>query len=409
MSDKPFSWWYIKKKYNNLEDEILNNNIHQLNKKQFTQNVMQKAKTLIETRKAKNIKADTFLFGRRYGFEEGSLITEEHLMSLILYCSFTDLSFEFTKTFRKITKAENIQSCKQRNREYWNWSKLLVETVNIFCEEQRGWESKKIYYHGVSLLNFGSLRGHFSSPTSTSAQIEVATIFAGDTGIIIELKPRQTMSFNCGWISSFSNEDEYLYFQTFYPLSIVSIRLTLNGKNVNYKWYINAVAKFDAGINGEDYEGFKHKIIDEIINNLVNDNCESYPVYIMKIFKQICKTQTKINIKYYYLDDCMRSLFFDSRSEYKYCPLINKIYSLFPNCNHIYINYNGDYPNISSIFVEEYLNDILLFLKETKGIITLDFVNSTFKHNYKHLSIKIEKEYDDFFEYSEKLSISFVI
>eukprot|EP01083_Nonionella_stella_P136659 415955_1 len=115
-------------------------------------------------------------------------LTLQNLMSIVLYTDYTKLQYEFTKTFRSINEKETTNMIKERNREYWNWAKLLKETVYNFGTSLEGSQAKKrIFYTGMSEMIFDSFYQSFVLPTSTSAHKEVATLFAQD-GLILELK-----------------------------------------------------------------------------------------------------------------------------------------------------------------------------------------------------------------------------
>eukprot|EP01084_Bolivina_argentea_P065419 119243_1 len=275
---------YIAAKYENLREEILNNKICNLDKETFDIQVHLKATNVATT---KHVKETTPRYGAylsnventyfyRYGFsgpwEWGrslALMTADHISSIILYCGFTTLSYEFSKTFRKIDESEDIETCKQRNREYAHLSKLLLETVNIF-----GYVGNKEcpkYYTGINnAMIFNSFSGSFSSPTSTSAQIEVAWRFAGVKGIVLHLRPMDNSMnyFNCSWLSCFSEEDERLVFAPYYPVTICSIQDL--GLKMNYKWYIEAILKLYCAVNYTVFELKDSKKQNKIIHKLIS-------------------------------------------------------------------------------------------------------------------------------------------
>ena len=139
-----YSYWYIAPKYIDLKDEILNNKIYTLSLETFNNFVLQKANRILSTYYSSSMIASGSPFQRkRYNIKEKSSITLQHIMALILYTSFSDLCFEFTKTFRKIYKNEPINNCKIRNREYAHWSRLIMECTNVFGTKMK---NNKIYY-----------------------------------------------------------------------------------------------------------------------------------------------------------------------------------------------------------------------------------------------------------------------
>lgn len=154
---------------------------------------------------------------------DGRNLEMEHLISLILYTDFTELSADFTSTFRKKHPFEQLNDIKKRNREYWWLSKLLRETVEFFGDCRDDWSNGDIkgpFYTGMSVvLNMPHFMIRLCSPTSTSKQIEVAIKFGGEQGMVIELNSvdhqgidefnaNYVRTFNCSWISRFKEEDE---------------------------------------------------------------------------------------------------------------------------------------------------------------------------------------------------------
>eukprot|EP01084_Bolivina_argentea_P074883 135820_1 len=97
------------------------------------------------------------------------------------------------------------------------------------------------------------------SPTSTSKQIEVATRFGGEKGIVIQLNnngdeysSNNLRLFNCSWISSFKEEDEQLFIGGFRRIRVESVMM-VKGWN-NYNKLLRVLFYFDAMINGVELE-----------------------------------------------------------------------------------------------------------------------------------------------------------
>eukprot|EP01083_Nonionella_stella_P236262 829968_1 len=64
-----------------------------------------------------------------YNIKRGSPITLKHILSVLFYTNHTDLSSEFSQSFRKLYETETDQSLKERHSEYRNWGKYLRETI----------------------------------------------------------------------------------------------------------------------------------------------------------------------------------------------------------------------------------------------------------------------------------------
>ena len=205
---------YIKQKYSTFKQEILN--YPYITIKQYKNEILTKAKTYHNTNYAKSIIAKERCIPPSYGISKGSLITISHLISVILYTDYSNLSSHFSSTFRKNGPFDTLENVKNRNRRYFWMSKLLRETVEIFgeCHENNGLVGP--FYSGISrVINFANFFLRLSSPTSTTIHIEVAMKFSGDNGIIIQLDNpsgnglcRYLRGFNCSWISRYKEEDE---------------------------------------------------------------------------------------------------------------------------------------------------------------------------------------------------------
>ena len=86
-----------------------------------------------------------------YGIKQGAPMTIEHILSIICYTDFDTLSYNFSTTFRKLNKTETNKEMKQRNSEYWHWSKRLRECVECYGTTVHH-DTINIYYHGVSYM-----------------------------------------------------------------------------------------------------------------------------------------------------------------------------------------------------------------------------------------------------------------
>ena len=164
--------WYIMKKYVNLKDEMINNKIYRLDIKRYN-NVIKKAEMNINSKLCKENKSADSLSSEYYKIKSNSPLVIENLMSVILYTDYIDLSFAFRRTFRPISDQETNEQLKNRHREYWNWSKILSETVELYGDSVSN-ANIEVFYYGVSfLLSFPNFISHFCGPTSATSHLEV--------------------------------------------------------------------------------------------------------------------------------------------------------------------------------------------------------------------------------------------
>ena len=118
------------------------------------------------------------------------------LISIILYCDYTELSADFTSTFRKISTFEPIDSVKIRHSKYCNWSKNLKDCISVFGQsynKSRGRFDFLVgpFYTGMNYeLKMPQFNISLHGPVSTSKSIECTTKFSGQSGIIITFDNR---------------------------------------------------------------------------------------------------------------------------------------------------------------------------------------------------------------------------
>jgi len=300
---------YVAPKYDNLKEELMNNRILTLSPEAFNLS-QQKAETLSERKQAKKIKARTGSEQTEYGIKYRSPITMKHLLAVVLYTDFTKLSYLFSATFRRKNARETLKEQMARNAEYGHWSRLLRETVELFGTDMS--ETKiEIFYHGVGKLIFSSFVSYFGSPTSTTAQLEVATVFADKSGLILELQraKRALCYFNCSWLSAFGNEDERILCGGQFPMHFGSIRDM--STDCDYRQFIHALTSFDYALSGHatlggghEYNKLDRSIIRALIKECIkndednngNANNSVIPEYINQTFLAFCKARKFVNI-----------------------------------------------------------------------------------------------------------------
>eukprot|EP01084_Bolivina_argentea_P084674 153091_1 len=304
-------------KYPTFKEEILSNLIFTLNINEYDKTYAKGIKLLQESTVLQSIRVDDGKCLSRCVLL-ASTLDISHIMSLIFYTDYDTLSYNFSKTFRtdtKISSLETYQQAKKRNEEYYHWSKLLNETIICYGDRPNDktiydLKGKTIFYHGVSFIYFNEVRFWCSTPISTTTKLEVATIFAKNDGIVVELIDRTTDSivkyFDCSLVSAFANESERLFIYGI--LEIKSARLM--SLELNCEKYFSAISKFQSYIDfvwgyerGRDYLDWWHyhvggipisasdcAIINDLMNNELNrSNDNKYPDYVQKCFHQFCE------------------------------------------------------------------------------------------------------------------------
>ena len=206
-------------RFNDFKEEMLN--YKYLNIAQYKHRVYNKAKQYIKTNTAQSLRAQLFedsVYGR---IKHGDSLNMNNLIALILYCDYTELSSDFTRSFRKLHQFELLSHIKARNAKYYHFSMILKETIK--CYGQTGGlfghngflsELQCPLYCGMSVvLNITQFNILLLSPTSTSVHVEVALKFSGERGMILEFENKRGRGKNlrgmdCSWISRYREEDE---------------------------------------------------------------------------------------------------------------------------------------------------------------------------------------------------------
>ena len=101
----------------------------------------------------------------------------------MFYTDYSKLCTKLSETYRKKTKFESDENLKQRHRNYWNWGKILNETVHcwgnrlnykpVWGDDDEAEPYIPVLYHGISFIYFNGFTTTFNSPTSMTPEIEV--------------------------------------------------------------------------------------------------------------------------------------------------------------------------------------------------------------------------------------------
>ena len=315
---------FVESKYFSLKDEIVNNTVQSMSIYEVNISLV-KAEKLLKTYKAKSMRVRPFGVNDPYHYEidDWAQIRYSHIVALIMYSDWTNLQCAFSKTFRRKHRFETLSSVKQRNREFYWWSRNLREAVE--CYGNWGWGFDGIndekwnanwlnkrgpFYNGMNYaMVIPEIMIRLNGPCSSSRQIEVAMRFAGSDGILIQMnnnsykKSYGLRCFDMNWLSQYQGEDEYLWIGGTYRIRIESIRIISNG--MNFERYFRTLYYFDAMITGMDIGWEKADTMTssdlEALQNLINyrmgDVKNEYPEYINDTFAAYTSMKTQIVIK----------------------------------------------------------------------------------------------------------------
>ena len=245
-----------------------------------------------------------------------------------MYCDYTELSRDFTLSFRKLHQFEILSQTKKRNAAYYYWSKGLKDVIKHFGQnyDRKNGVLLKLrgpFYCGMSvILKIPQFEIFLQSPISTSKQLSVAVKFGGSQGMILELDNtdedcREMQGMDVSWISRYREEEERLFYgcrhgalgiHDNWPLHIASVRIISSA--LNYQKIIPTITGFDhilssdsnAGINEDGIKKQMARITASILDNLLYHRDRFQP-FIYAPFKLLLETKTKIKINMHALSE----------------------------------------------------------------------------------------------------------
>ena len=200
----------VKPRYKDLKREMLN---YKYLQRDEVKTIMIKAKEYLDTSIAKSMT-------NRGGIKRsGNPLQLNHLICIILYCDYTELSRDFTISFRKSHQFQLLKQIKKHNSIYYHWAKTFQQLIKQYGQKYamgNGHISKLKgpFYCGMSVvLNVPQFNMFIHSPSSTSVHIQVSLKFSGNNGMILELdnssgQCQDVRAMDVSWISRFREEDE---------------------------------------------------------------------------------------------------------------------------------------------------------------------------------------------------------
>eukprot|EP01084_Bolivina_argentea_P105896 189651_1 len=249
---------YVPPKYANLKDELTNNTISTITIEQFHY-LYKNATYNLQTDIARSIIAETenyitdtthFVDHPIYfGYRDGDPIQTNHLISVLLYCNYDCLQYEFSATFRKTHCNQTLEDIILRHSNFRHFARYLKESVQVFGTQYINGNVIRVYSGINKQMLFNSTTPEIFGPLSTTYDHTVAIHFAGSnyTGMMIELVPDAELKyFSCQWLSKFSHENEILFFGGFGRINLVD----LNSMRGDYGLYIKALRMIDTMTQG---------------------------------------------------------------------------------------------------------------------------------------------------------------
>eukprot|EP01084_Bolivina_argentea_P092826 166975_1 len=209
----------VHSKYNSFKEELTCNHLMSINMYQF-QSELKKAEKYFNSYYCQQqlIKKNPYKIGSVPMLKALS-VTAAHILSVLIYCNYDCLQYEYAKTYRPNHPSESKQSICKRHGEFYFLGKFLTQAVHRIgvC----GLLSKRptnSFYHGITEKLLFSIitqsNSRILSPLSTSSSMEVAINFAGTQGLLVEFAESYGFYNNCfsaSWCSDFPNEKEHIF------------------------------------------------------------------------------------------------------------------------------------------------------------------------------------------------------
>eukprot|EP01084_Bolivina_argentea_P205364 350842_1 len=236
--------WFVSPKYENFKQELIDNAICNININCYDIEYS-KYQQYMQTDHVLKLKNKT----------NTNKLLPEYILCILIYCNCHNYQNKWSSTFRSIPHKENKSSLKQRHSYFYFSSKYLRNLVEIFGENLVNAYDNSTFYHGISeILYFVRIATQFNGPLSTSTEVNVATNFTNNKGIVLQLKylfstyPLKSKYFICSSLSDYPNEKEHLFIGGIPMMSITNIINISNGEQ--YQKYISAINLITCIFNG---------------------------------------------------------------------------------------------------------------------------------------------------------------
>eukprot|EP01084_Bolivina_argentea_P088680 160092_1 len=346
-------------KHSSFKEELITNDVCRINSEQFN----------MEYQKAR------IHFSSYYRKRYHSKMGVEHILALMFYCNYSELSYRFSKTYRDYWDGNNVINV---HSNYYFLGKYLDEAVNIHGTSITDGKIKR-FYHGTSekLLfhaEWFPAKRSMNCPLSTTSSFAVAVNFAVN-GIIIEFQQYHDLSkqsftsskyYSTRWLSDYGYENEYLFLnqrEHAQGLSVENIWISDTGQELDI--LIKALTAmnntyFGSNILQKDIYGKPYEF--EVLQMILGNNFETSEEYIKQLINQCCNWRFKAYIYVHELQNChsiWHHIFRDSKYESVDIAAAVRVFPLLSD-------YAIQGTNKSNFALEVVLSDILYSWSDAK-------------------------------------------
>eukprot|EP01084_Bolivina_argentea_P118371 210042_1 len=386
--------WYISCKYENLREELLNNQICTIaliQYKQLLKMAVYHQSTDMVRKLSCPLEKET---AHVYELNSGDFMGLDHLIAMMVQCNFEILQNQLRKTYRRSQPNETDKKLKERHQMFYWLGRRLRECVECFGMNRYAYGKENMckLWHGIDkTLVFSSMFAYIKGPCSTTTDYGVSLNFSQGKGMIVELDVnndkwtlkdlrfneggllitrdetgwhKQNTSearyslFDCSWLSAFSNECEVFTIGGLYKFVFNDIIDIANGEQ--YVKYVNGIKQISYCMsNGGFISQVKPTTKNEkqMVYRLLSHELHEYyphhehahefrscPGYIRKVLHEHCAGIKKIVFPQNDASpQVLMILFKDSNDWIK----LNLLCTVFPMLETIY--FNASNKNISVI------------------------------------------------------------
>eukprot|EP01083_Nonionella_stella_P051593 137001_1 len=265
---------YIQAKYSSLKEELLHNQTSVCARISIGQYHTELQKAIVHQKSA--------YYAQHY--HEQSLPLS-NILCILIYCNYDSLQFAFSKTYRKLTPTETLQSVGERHSYFWHLGKCLLESMSSIGVPVME-DSVNSFYHGIGdKLVFPSTanRQFVYGPLSTSSSFAAACVFTNNNnGIIVEFGDDIGFATQLpvGWLSDFTSESEHLFLGGAEGLKFINITIAETGEE--YKYVLQALELIHDAINrktNDDVCRKVQKIAKQLLQCHLQPECDKYVAF----------------------------------------------------------------------------------------------------------------------------------
>eukprot|EP01084_Bolivina_argentea_P175372 303713_1 len=376
-----------KPKYGSFQEEITCNKIATLTMQQF-KNEYEKAEIHFNSNFCKE---NYRPFTMKSNHETQNVhIQIHHILSLLIYCNYTNLQYTFSKTYREKNGVEHVNF-------YHFGLNLKICTGRFGTRIQDGQFSR--FFHGIGqkLLfpQYIEQSGvYINCPLSTTSSFCVAINFANNNqGLVIEFSNgnsrkhiASTKYFSVSWLSDFGNESEFLFIQNNDSLKIRNIVDLVKG--IEYKLILQALNDLNNALTDKQRATIDESIQSLIVSLLKYKSLKSLSEYGKYICSSYFKDLSWMNIYYPSFKAKYRQIFqvlFHVNFEWIN---LGTVYSIFPNCRLI---------TVSGINISSKTFDDILFYFNQRNDETLEEIKIIIKESNEISVPEVVRKYATLF------------